>query len=59
MQVAGALEGSESLQLSEDRQYVKRKVPLEAREVVIQQTDNRLKLSLGLNLSHGGGEGGG
>lgn len=39
--VAGALEGSETLELSEDRQFVKRKVPLESREMIIQQTDSR------------------
>ena len=46
IQVASALEGSETLQLSEDRQWVKRRKPLPSREQIIQETDNRSALHL-------------
>lgn len=39
--VAGALEDSETLQLSEDKQFVKRKAPLVSRDVVIKEMDER------------------
>jgi hypothetical protein len=42
VQVAGALEDSETLQLSEDKQFVKRKAPLVSRDVVIKEMDERL-----------------
>jgi len=45
IQVAGALENSETLELSADKQYVKRKAPLVSRDLVIQEMDDRSALT--------------